>query len=229
MSDRTVVLVHGAWHGAWCWEKVTPHLDAAGVAWRAVDLPMTSLPEDVAAVTAVLDEVRGPVLLVGHSYGGVVITGAGMHPSVERLLYIAAFAVAEDESAAATLPDAGVAASPLGAAFIFEDGAATLERAGAMACLYNRCPDADAAAAFDRLRPIAMACLVAAVGVAAWRTVPTTYLVCTDDAGVPPELQRLMAHRTGGSVIEWDVDHSPFYADPGRTGSLLVSLAHESP
>jgi pimeloyl-ACP methyl ester carboxylesterase len=78
-DDPTVVLVHGAWHGAWCWEKVTPQLDEAGVAWMAVDLPFTSFEDDVAATRAAIDSAGGPVVLCGHSYGGAVITEAGGH------------------------------------------------------------------------------------------------------------------------------------------------------
>jgi pimeloyl-ACP methyl ester carboxylesterase len=225
---RTVVLVHGAWHGAWCWERVTPFLDTAGVPWRAIDLPLSSLADDMAALGVLLEQIGGPVLLVGHSYGGVVISGAGAHPAVERLVYVAAFAVTEDESAASAMPESPVQPTELGAFFaIDDDGFVTLEPAGAKACLYNRCSDGDAGAALDRLRPISMACFTNSPGVAAWRNVPSTYLLCLDDQGVPAALQRAMAERAGADIVEWDVDHSPFYSAPERTAELLASLARD--
>jgi pimeloyl-ACP methyl ester carboxylesterase len=226
MAERTVVLVHGAWHGGWCWEKVTPLLDEAGVRWRTVDLPMTALADDIATVTAVLDDVAGPVLLVGHSYGGVVITGAGVHPSVEHLVFIAGFPATEDESAAAAVPDAGIEPSALGDAFkIADDGGVTLEHDGAIATLFNRCSPSDAAAAFERLRPIAIGCLKSAPGVAAWRDTPSTYVLCLDDQGVPSALQRVMAERARSEIVELDTDHSPFYAEPEALAALLVERA----
>src|SRR5436853_7049381 len=100
----TVVLVHGAWHGAWCWADVIARLDAAGQPSVAVDLPSVSsasatLADDVACVRAALDAVDGEALLVGHSYGGVVVTDAGRHPAVAHLAYVTAFALEPGESA----------------------------------------------------------------------------------------------------------------------------------
>src|SRR5438067_4633376 len=99
VSDpKTIVLVHGAWHGAWCWEKVVPSLDANGFATTTFDLPLTSYDDDVKAATDALDGVDGPVVLCGHSYGGAVITAAGHHPAVTHLVYLTAFACDENES-----------------------------------------------------------------------------------------------------------------------------------
>src|SRR3954468_22770120 len=114
----TLVLVHGAWHGAWCWERLTPLLDDAGVPWIAVDLPghgedpgpMTDMYGDADHVRRVLDSVDGEVVLVGHSYGGIVITDVGVHPAVRHLVYIAAFAVDADESAMSAVADEALAA-----------------------------------------------------------------------------------------------------------------------
>ena len=105
-GTSTIVLVHGAWHGAWCWKLVLERLKSAGANAIAVDLPghggdpgpLGDLHADAARVTEVLDELAGPVLLVGHSYGGAVITEAGVHPSVEHLVYVCALAVDTDET-----------------------------------------------------------------------------------------------------------------------------------
>ena len=86
----TIVLTHGAFHGSWCFEPLVAELEARGATTALVDLPLTDLTEDAAAVTAVLDAIEGPILLLGHSYGGAVVTVAGNHPSVERLVYLAA-------------------------------------------------------------------------------------------------------------------------------------------
>src|SRR5437870_13500893 len=101
--SRTVVLVHGAWHGAWCWEQVLTHLDNAGRRAIAVDLPSVSsatatLAGDVACVRAALDAVENDALLVGHSYGGVVVTEAGRHPAVAHIASLTAFALEPGES-----------------------------------------------------------------------------------------------------------------------------------
>jgi pimeloyl-ACP methyl ester carboxylesterase len=102
--SRTVVLVHGAFHGSWCWEPVVTRLDAAGRSSVAVDLPSVSsarasLADDVACVRAALDAVDGEALLVGHAYGGVVVTDAGRHPAVAHIAYLTAFALEPGESA----------------------------------------------------------------------------------------------------------------------------------
>src|SRR4051794_29940134 len=146
-EGATVVLVHGAWHGAWCWDKVVPLLDDAGVPVVAFDLPFTSLQGDAEATTRVLDRVDGPVVLCGHSYGGAVITEAGHHPSVERLVYITAFACDEGESVAATATGAEIPATELGDALVIEDGTAVLTRDGAVKSLYHDCDPADIEAA----------------------------------------------------------------------------------
>lgn len=156
MTAASVVLVHGAWHGAWCWDAVIPLLRDAGVAVVAVDLPghgddrqpLADLHGDAGKVRSVLDEVEGPVVLVGHSYGGAVITEAGLHPAVERLVYIAAFNLDEDEAVGrAAMREADTASidhsdrPDLGAALRSDDEGRTTtiatERAAEI--LYNDC------------------------------------------------------------------------------------------
>jgi pimeloyl-ACP methyl ester carboxylesterase len=219
-----VVLVHGAWHGAWCWEEVTPLLDAAGVGWRALDLPLESLAGDAAAVVALLDSLNTRAVLVGHSYGGAVVTVAGMHPAVSHICFLAALPVDDGESCIACFPESEAPGTDLGGTMAIADGLVTLDPK-AKAMLYNRCTDAQADAAFARLRPIAMSCLGDQPSVVAWHDRPSTYVVCADDQGIHPVLQRALAQRCGGDVIEWDLDHSPFYSDPARTAALLIDLA----
>jgi pimeloyl-ACP methyl ester carboxylesterase len=229
MHDRTVVLVHGAWHGAWCWEQVTPHLDAAGVAWRALDLPMRTLEGDVAEVAALLDAVGAPVVLVGHSYGGAVLTAAGAHPVVEHLVFLCALTPTEGESCAHCHPDSGAPGTELGDAFDIDEAQDVRLRPDAVGLLYNLCSGTDAQAAYRRLRPIALECFTASPAVVAWEKVPSTYVVCEADLGIHPELQHALAARCGGTTVVWDLDHSPFYSDPARTAALLVSTARHEP
>ena len=116
-----VILVHGLWHGGWVWDAVRRDLDRAGVVSRVVELPMNDLASDIMVTRRALDEFDRPVVLVGHSYGGAVITGAGTHPHVAHLLYLAAYQLAEGESVGRTLPDLGVPPTRLADALRFSD------------------------------------------------------------------------------------------------------------
>ena len=155
----TVVLVHGAWHGAWCFERVLPLVRAAGVDVRAVDLARDGFASDVDSVRVVLDAVDGDVVLLGHSYGGAVVTEAGVHPSVRHLVYLCAFALDEGEactSAARDDPDAASISHQgrpnLGHAMVpHDDDTTTLTRDGARACLYQDVDDETFDWAFARL------------------------------------------------------------------------------
>src|SRR5438445_9243 len=225
MRERaTVVLVHGAWHGAWCWEKVVPLLDKAGVATVAFDLPLTSLHDDADATRHTLDSIDGPVVLCGHSYGGAVITEAGHHDAVEHLVYITAFACDEGESPAATATDAAIPATELSNALVIDGGTATLTRDGAIQGLYHDCAADDIEAALARLRPIRLDCITTPVGPPAWKVKPSTYAVCALDRGVHPDLQRVMAARCTASV-EWPTAHSPFLNRPDLVADLLSKIA----
>jgi len=225
-DDSTVVLVHGAWHGAWCWEKVTPLLDDAGLAWVAVELPLTSFEDDVAATRHAIDSSSAPVVLCGHSYGGAVITEAGHQRNVDRLVYLAAFACDEGESPANTAPDAHAPSTDLDAALIVSEdgGIVALDKANAGAVFFHDCAPEDIEAALKRLRPMRLDCLMTPVGPPAWKTKPSTYVVCTEDQGVHPELQRVMAKRCTES-LEWPTAHSPFLNRPDLVAALLAELA----
>jgi pimeloyl-ACP methyl ester carboxylesterase len=235
--SRPVVLVHGAWHGAWCWERVVPLLADAGVDATAVDLPSRvnagfGLHEDADHVRAVLDGIGNDVVLLGHSYGGAVITDAGAHPTVGEVIYLCAFALDDGESCMAAAVEQSAAAnisfegraSVEDAFVVHDDGSATLEREGAIAGLYNRCDAATAGWAFDRLTPQPMATLGQSPRAVAWRERPSTYVVCDDDRAVHPDLQRILAKRCDRS-LEWPTDHSPFLSAPKLVADLLIGLA----
>lgn len=222
---RTVVLVHGAWHGPWCWAAVLAGLDERGIASVAVDLPGPDLHADADHVRGVLDGLDGPAVLVGHSYGGAVITDAGTHPAAEHLVYLAAY-----------VPDAGESVSGLArqhgrtmladAIIVHDDATMTLDP-GAVAALYDDCAPVDVERALHLLRPQASACFVEEPRSVAWRHRPVTYVVCAADRAVPPSAQRAMAERIpGAAVVELPgASHSPFLSRPGDLVELLAGLA----
>jgi pimeloyl-ACP methyl ester carboxylesterase/GNAT superfamily N-acetyltransferase len=215
-------------------------LISAGVECCALDLPghgedggpFGDLYSDVACVRETLDQFNGDVVLVGHSYGGAVITQAGLHPAVQHLVYVAAFALDEGEScvSAATAEVEAAQISHhgrpnLGAGSIMSSGdMITLDPARAAECLYNDCDVDTVAWALARLGPQPLITLQGTPKLAAWRTKPSTYVVCANDMAVHPDLQRIMARRCG-SVIEWPTDHSPFLCRPDLVAELLVDLA----
>jgi pimeloyl-ACP methyl ester carboxylesterase len=224
VTAASVVLVHGAWHGAWCWEKVVTLLDGAGVPSVAVELPLTSLADDVAATRQAVDAIGGPVVLCGHSYGGVVISEAGDHPDVRHLVYLCAFVVEEGHSGMNAVDEPTPSGDLEHAVRLGEDGSVTLDRQSARTCFYLDCSPADADAALDRLRPTAMACLIGTTTTAAWRHRPSTYVVCTEDKAGHPDLQRTMARRCT-DVVEWPTSHSPFLSRPDLVAELLVEIS----
>ena len=220
----TVVLVHGAWHGAWCWDLVVRRLDDAGVPNIAVDNPSTmlksSLHDDADNVRFVLDEIDGPVVLAGHSYGGAVITDAGGHDAVEHLVYLTAFALDAGESCMenALLGEVGL---DLLSAFKIDDGVISLDPDGARAAFYHDCPDDVATASVGLLRPQSLDAMAGVPRSVAWRDKPSTYVVCTDDRAVPVEMQRSAAARAN-AVVDMPTSHSPFLSRPELVADLLI-------
>ena len=220
----TAVLVHGLWHGAWVWKDVQEHLTAAGIPSVAVQLPLSSLRGDEAAVRDAVRETDGPVVLVGHSYGGAVITGAGAAASVTRLVYLAAFQLDEGESVSRVLPDLDIPATRLPEALRVDGDLVHLDPELAAALMYNGAPAHITADAVARLRPVHRSVFSATPGAVAWRNAGSTYVVCTDDLTVHPDLQRAMAERATGRV-EWDCGHSPAAARPDQVADLIADAA----
>ena len=227
--NRTVVLVHGAWHGAWCWERVVPLLDAGGVPVVAVDLASVSssgasLHDDAACVRTALDALDGDAVLLGHSYGGAVISEAGTHDAVAHLVYLTAFALDVGESTQQNTLTGGDGPSDLGAALQVGDGVLTIDPENALPAFYHDCAADVASAAIERLRPQSLTALAGSVDAAAWREKPATYVVCADDRALPVPLQRSNAARIGDSV-DWPTSHSPFLSRPDLVADLLVELS----
>ena len=232
----TVVFVPGAWHGAWCFDPVLARLTAAGVSAIALDLPgrgadrgeLTDLHGDADRVRQVLDAIPGDVLLVGHSYGGAVITEAGVHPAVRHLVYLAAHVLREDESCmAAALEEATVISHDgrpdLGAHLVIHpDGVSTLDE-GVAPLFYGDCPPAAVDWAMGQLGPQLMASLAQQPEAVAWRERPSTYVVCEQDQAIHPDLQRILARRCTNAVA-WPTGHSPFLSQPQLVADLVRDL-----
>lgn len=240
MADpRHVVLVHGAWHGAWCWAALQAELDRRGIPSLAVDLPghgTSPLPAgdlfaDIAEVHRVLDRVPGPVVLVGHSYGGAVISGvAAGRDDVGAVVYLAAYALATGESVRSILEAHPGDDTALRAAIEMRaDGTSVLRPDAVTDALYGRSPAPAVAAATARLEPQAMVNFTQAVpaSVLSPDTPPATstvYVRCTLDAAVPLEQQDAMAARCARTVT-LETDHSPFLSRTDEVADVLAELA----
>jgi pimeloyl-ACP methyl ester carboxylesterase len=223
----TFVLVHGAGHGGWCWDRTREDLTASGHQSVAVDLPLTTLEDDAAAVTECLDSLDEPAIVVGHSYGGLVISlAAAGRSDVEQLVYVAAVLVGAEESVmdlAAQFPP-----TPLMEQLDFTpDGFMVFSPETAIDCFYQETPPEVAQAASLRMRPTGAAGTAASPSADPWRTVPTTYIVCERDRALHPDMQRVMAKKAG-RVESIDTDHSPFVSRPEEFLAVLERVAKES-
>jgi pimeloyl-ACP methyl ester carboxylesterase len=216
----SVVLVHGAWHGAWCWDGVVAELGRRGVAVDAVELPLTGLAADVTTARAAIVAAGDDVVVCGHSYGGVVISHAAAGVAgVKRLVYLAAFQTDVDED-----PMTFMAAdpSPLMSAVGVDGTGLIVDPARLREVFYADSDPGVVEAIADRLRPMPVGDQWLA-SQAAWTSIPSTYIVCTRDSAILPSVQRRMAARAD-EVHEWDTDHSPFLTRPAEVAGLLASL-----
>ena len=228
----TVVLVHGAWHGAWCWDLVVGQLREQHVPVVAIDLPghgastepLTDLHGHGDAVRAALDGVDGPVVLVGHSYGGAAITDAGDHPAVGHLVYLTAFCLDVDESIIANDLPGGEEAELATAIEFNPDGTIAVDPTRAGDIFYADCDPAAIAAYVAKLVPEGAAGFSQTPRAVAWRDRPSTYAVCNEDRALAPTLQRHLAERCE-TTVEWRSSHSPFVSRPELVTDLLVTLA----
>jgi pimeloyl-ACP methyl ester carboxylesterase len=222
MADNmNVLLVHGAWADGSCWAKVIPLLEAKGLRVTAAQIPLTSLEDDVAVTRRLLSTISAPTLLVGHSYGGAVITAAGVdNPNVKGLVYIAAFGLDEGESLA-SLSEQGPA--PAGASAVEPDdhGFLWINRARFHGAFAADAAGEEAAIMAVVQKPLGVASFTAKCGVPAWKTVPSWYLQCTDDQMIPPPAQRFMAERMGATVRSAAASHAVFMARPGEVADII--------
>ncbi len=224
----TVLLVHGSWHGSWCWQRVVPVLRQQRLRVVAVDLPscgrdvarLADLDGDTAEIASLLDRVDGPVVVCAHSYGGAAATAAAAgHGQVRRLVYLSAFMLDVGESCS----DIAGGALP-GWCIVHDDGTFIIDPRAAAEVLYGDCDAQTVRWATSRLVPQLTATSVQTVTRAAWRTIASTYIVCTLDRAIDPAVQRRLAVRAS-QTVELESSHSPFLSRPVAVASLIGTIA----
>ncbi|NVD71400.1 alpha/beta hydrolase [Duganella sp. BJB1802] len=223
-ADTTVVLVHGAFADGSSWNQVIPLLRAKGYKVVAVQNPLSSLADDVASTQRVIDAQSGKVVLVGHSWGGTVITQAGTSDKVKALVYVAAFA-----------PSEGEATADLGKDYAVPPGIATLQAdAGGYLWLpadsvaKNFAPDvppATAALIAATQGPISAKAFADTTSVAAWKTKPNYYIAAADDRMIAPALQQAFAKKINATTVTLKTSHVPMVSQPAKVAEVIIAAA----
>jgi pimeloyl-ACP methyl ester carboxylesterase len=221
MEVNNIVLVHGGFVDGSGWQGVYDHLTADGYRVSVVQNPTLSLADDVQVTRRVLDGLDGPAVLVGHSYGGVVVTEAGRHDKVAALAYIAAFAPDKGESVNSLIADPPPGA-PVPPILPPTDGFLFLDRDKFAASFAADVPAAQAAFMADSQVPWGVDALGGAVTEPAWRTKPSWYLVAADDHMIPPPAQRAMAERAGATVTETPGSHAVYVSNPAAVAAVIA-------
>jgi pimeloyl-ACP methyl ester carboxylesterase len=226
MSKMNVVLVHGGFVDGSGWEGVYDLLTQDGHKVTVVQNPTTSLADDVAATRRAIAAQDGPTILVGHSYGGVVISESGADPKVKGLVYVAAFAPDTGESVASLIanPPPGASVPPI---LPPQDGYLFLDRDKFAAAFAGDVKPAQAAFMADSQVPWGVAALQGQVTTPAWKSRPSWYLVTADDHMIPPPAQRQMAARANATVVETPGSHAVYVSNP-RVVADLIERAAES-
>jgi pimeloyl-ACP methyl ester carboxylesterase len=222
-----VVLVHGGFVDGSGWEGVYKILTGKGYKVSVVQNPTISLADDVAATKRIVAAQDGPVVLVGHSYGGVVITEAGNDPKVTRLVYVAAFAPDTGESVSSLIKDPPPGA-PVPPILPPRDGYLFLDRAKFHDSFAGDVEAERAAFMADSQVPWGVDALEGAVGESAWRSKPSWYLVTSEDKMIPPLAQRFMAERAGSTVVEVAGSHAVYVSRPDAVAELIEAAAGEA-
>jgi pimeloyl-ACP methyl ester carboxylesterase len=221
---RNIVLVHGGFVDGSGWEGVYQALKKNGYTVAIVQHPTISLADDVAATKRVIAAQDGPVVLVGHSYGGAVITAAGTDPKVARLVYIAAFAPDTGESVNSLIANSPPGA-PVPPILPPQDGFLLLDKAQFPAAFAGDVPAETAAFMADAQVPWGVEALGGMISEPAWKTTPSWYLLTTQDQMIPPDAQRFMAQRAGATVVEVQGSHAIYVSQPQAVASLIETAA----
>jgi pimeloyl-ACP methyl ester carboxylesterase len=223
-APANVVLVHGGFVDGSGWQGVYDLLKQDGYNVRVVQNPTLSLEGDAAATRQVIDAQDGPVVLVGHSYGGAVITEAGTDLKVAALVYVAAFAPDKDESVNTLIanPPPGAPVPPI---LPPQDGFLFLDREKFAASFAGDVPAEEAAFMADSQVPWGVDALGGPITEPAWRIKPSWYLVATEDRMIPPPAQRAMSERTGSTVVEVAGSHAIYLSQPAAVAALIEQAA----
>src|SRR5262249_4729611 len=220
---KNVVLVHGLFADGSSWSEVIPRLQAAGVNVTSVQNPLTTFPEAVEATLRVLKRQNGPTVLAGHSFSGMIVTEAGVHPNVSALVYVAARApdASEDYTALAKQ----FPTPPASAGIVFDGDEGRLSEEAFLHDFAGDLPEAKAKALFAVQWPFHKALLDGKTIHAAWRSKPSWYAVSTEDRTINPDLQRFMAKRMGAKTIEVKASHVSLISQPETIANLILEAA----
>ncbi|MBZ0291080.1 MAG: alpha/beta hydrolase [Anaerolineae bacterium] len=221
-----IVLVHGAFANGSGWSSVIEHLQAEGYNVIAPTFPLTSVEADVARLRQVLNSLTGPTLVVGHSYGGQVITQLGTDaPNVAGLIYVAAFALEEGETINGIYADAEEPAPALANLRVDEQGFAWLLEDDFLNYFASDVDSVQAQVMQASQQPPALILFDNVTGMPAWKSLPSWYLLTTNDDAILPQTQRFMAQRVGATVVEVDSSHVPMVSHPDGVVALIETAA----
>ncbi|MCC8961631.1 alpha/beta hydrolase [Bradyrhizobium sp. Pear76] len=217
---RNVVLVHGLFADGSCWTEVIARLQSAGLNATSVQNPLTTLSEAVASAERVLARQNGPTVLVGHSFSGMIVTEAGMHPNVSALVYVAARApdAGEDYTALAK----AYPTPPATAGILFDGDEGRLSEEVFLRDFAGDLPEAKAKVLYAVQEPFHKALLTGKTMNAAWRSKPSYYAVSTEDRTINPDLERFMAKRMGAKTIEVKASHLSLISHPEEIARLIL-------
>ena len=220
---RNVVLVHGLFADGSCWSKVIARLQKAGINATAVQNPLTTLEDAVAATQRVLAEQDGPTVLVGHSFSGVLVSQAGVDPKVSALVYVAARAPDAGEDYAALAK--AYPTPPASAGIVFDGDEGRLTEAAFLRDFAGDLPEAEAEVLYAVQEPFHKALLTGKTTQAAWRSKPNFYAVSTEDRTINPDLERFMAKRMNAKTIELKSSHLSMISHPHEITDLILEAA----
>jgi pimeloyl-ACP methyl ester carboxylesterase len=220
---RNVVLVHGLFADGSCWTEVIVRLQAAGLNATSVQNPLTTLPEAVASAERVLARQDGPTVFVGHSFSGMIVTEAGVHPNVSALVYVAARApdVGEDYTALAQT----YSAPPASAGVVFDGDQGRLSEEAFLRDFAGDLPETKAKVLYAVQEPFQKALLTGKTTHAAWRSKASYYAVSTEDRTINPDLERFMAKRMDAKTIEVKASHLSLISQPDAVANLILEAA----
>jgi pimeloyl-ACP methyl ester carboxylesterase len=222
-NARNVVLVHGLFADGSCWSEVIARLQPKGIRVTAVQNPLTTLDDAVAETQRVLDRQDGPTVLAGHSFSGMIVTEAGVHPNVSAVVYVAARAPDAEEDYAALASK--FPTPPATAGIVFDGDEGRLSEAAFLRDFAGDLPEARARVLYAVQQPFHKALLTGKTKHAAWRSKPSFYSVSTDDRTINPDLERFMAKRMGAKTIEVKASHLALISQPDTIAALILEAA----
>jgi pimeloyl-ACP methyl ester carboxylesterase len=220
----TLLLVHGAWHGSWCWQRLVPELTARGWTTATVDMPSATgdenagMYDDARVIRKELDRIGGPVVLLAHSYGGIPATEAAAGaPTVAHLIYLAAHVIEQGESLI----------SAIGGAWYPPETRLVPPPPDPRIALFADVPEDEGDRAVARLRPQSARAFEEELSQASWKTIPSTYIVCEQDRAMPMDFMEKVAPRAN-TVHRIPTSHSPFLSRPAELADLIGSVTRTS-